>query len=173
MVWVGYWPGCVSIVPVLYGWGLHTGMCNAPMCLRLSLGFFASFAAPFGGFLSSAIKRAYGIKDFNNLIPGHGGPETCWTGWSAGLITACIQIQKSSDRFIQTHLMISFVCNMRCLKISSDRKTCEPCCHCCWFAKAWWTDLIASSWCSYAPWIFALLDLLGCSNNLQTHAYDI
>lgn len=28
----------------------------------LSLGFFASFAAPFGGFLSSAIKRAYGIK---------------------------------------------------------------------------------------------------------------
>mmetsp|Transcript_46976 Transcript_46976/g.106532 ORF Transcript_46976/g.106532 Transcript_46976/m.106532 type:complete len:286 (-) Transcript_46976:14-871(-) len=39
----------------------------------LSLGLFASFAAPFGGFLSSAIKRAYGIKDFNNLIPGHGG----------------------------------------------------------------------------------------------------
>jgi len=39
----------------------------------LSLGLFASFVAPFGGFLSSAIKRAYGIKDFNNLIPGHGG----------------------------------------------------------------------------------------------------
>jgi len=39
----------------------------------VSLGLFASFAAPFGGFLSSAIKRAYGIKDFNNLIPGHGG----------------------------------------------------------------------------------------------------
>mmetsp|Transcript_16099 Transcript_16099/g.50507 ORF Transcript_16099/g.50507 Transcript_16099/m.50507 type:complete len:395 (-) Transcript_16099:131-1315(-) len=39
----------------------------------LFLAFFASFAAPFGGFLSSAIKRAYGIKDFNNLIPGHGG----------------------------------------------------------------------------------------------------
>jgi phosphatidate cytidylyltransferase len=39
----------------------------------LCLGLFASFAAPFGGFLSSAIKRAYGIKDFNNLIPGHGG----------------------------------------------------------------------------------------------------
>lgn len=37
------------------------------------LGLFASFVAPFGGFLSSAIKRAYGIKDFNNLIPGHGG----------------------------------------------------------------------------------------------------
>merc|ERR1719197_835630 len=39
----------------------------------LCLALFASFVAPFGGFLSSAIKRAYGIKDFNNLIPGHGG----------------------------------------------------------------------------------------------------
>lgn len=39
----------------------------------MALGLFASFVAPFGGFLSSAIKRAYGIKDFNNLIPGHGG----------------------------------------------------------------------------------------------------
>merc|ERR1712050_47808 len=39
----------------------------------LCLGLFASFAAPFGGFLSSAIKRAYGVKDFNNVIPGHGG----------------------------------------------------------------------------------------------------
>lgn len=37
------------------------------------LGFFASVVAPFGGFLASAIKRAYGIKDFDSLIPGHGG----------------------------------------------------------------------------------------------------
>jgi len=47
-------------------------LCSAQLH-ALCLGFFASFAAPFGGFLSSAIKRAYGIKDFNNLIPGHGG----------------------------------------------------------------------------------------------------
>lgn len=39
----------------------------------LWLGFFASVVAPFGGFLASAIKRAYGIKDFDSLIPGHGG----------------------------------------------------------------------------------------------------
>eukprot|EP00536_Pseudo-nitzschia_multiseries_P003133 jgi/Psemu1/252375/estExt_Genewise1Plus.C_440105 len=37
------------------------------------LGLFASVVAPFGGFLASAIKRAYGIKDFDSLIPGHGG----------------------------------------------------------------------------------------------------
>ncbi|CAK9012329.1 unnamed protein product [Durusdinium trenchii] len=59
--------------------GLHivNGIGQLEICQAqihaLSLGFFASFAAPFGGFLSSAIKRAYGIKDFNNLIPGHGG----------------------------------------------------------------------------------------------------
>jgi phosphatidate cytidylyltransferase len=39
----------------------------------LWLGFFASVVAPFGGFLASAIKRAYGIKDFDSVIPGHGG----------------------------------------------------------------------------------------------------
>ncbi|TFJ87094.1 hypothetical protein NSK_001428 [Nannochloropsis salina CCMP1776] len=39
----------------------------------LVIGIFGSLVAPFGGFLMSAIKRAYGIKDFDSLIPGHGG----------------------------------------------------------------------------------------------------
>lgn len=39
----------------------------------MALSVFASFIAPFGGFLASAIKRAYGIKDFAAVIPGHGG----------------------------------------------------------------------------------------------------
>jgi phosphatidate cytidylyltransferase len=39
----------------------------------LWLGLFASVVGPFGGFLASAIKRAYGIKDFDSIIPGHGG----------------------------------------------------------------------------------------------------
>ena len=34
---------------------------------------FASTVAPFGGFLASAIKRAYKVKDFSDLIPEHGG----------------------------------------------------------------------------------------------------
>ena len=34
---------------------------------------FASFVAPFGGFLASGFKRARNIKDFASLIPGHGG----------------------------------------------------------------------------------------------------
>lgn len=39
----------------------------------IALGAFASVVAPFGGFLASAIKRAYNLKDFDSLIPGHGG----------------------------------------------------------------------------------------------------
>lgn len=34
---------------------------------------FASLIAPFGGFFASALKRSMKIKDFANLIPGHGG----------------------------------------------------------------------------------------------------
>jgi len=37
------------------------------------ISLFASLIAPLGGILASGIKRAYGIKDYNDLIPGHGG----------------------------------------------------------------------------------------------------
>jgi len=39
----------------------------------LVLSLFGSLIAPFGGFFASAIKRAYRIKDFDNIFPGHGG----------------------------------------------------------------------------------------------------
>jgi len=39
----------------------------------LVFALFASLIAPFGGFFASGIKRAYGIKDFDSLFPGHGG----------------------------------------------------------------------------------------------------
>ena len=38
-----------------------------------SLGLFASLLAPLGGLFASGFKRAIKIKDFANLIPGHGG----------------------------------------------------------------------------------------------------
>ena len=42
----------------------------------LCLGTFASIVAPFGGFFASAIKRAYNLKDFSAIIPGHGAHPT-------------------------------------------------------------------------------------------------
>ena len=37
------------------------------------LAAFASSIAPFGGFMASGFKRAFEVKDFDDLIPGHGG----------------------------------------------------------------------------------------------------
>ncbi|KRX07089.1 hypothetical protein PPERSA_05253 [Pseudocohnilembus persalinus] len=37
------------------------------------MSLFASLIAPFGGFFASGIKRAIKIKDFGDVIPGHGG----------------------------------------------------------------------------------------------------
>ncbi|KAI0243859.1 phosphatidate cytidylyltransferase [Massospora cicadina] len=37
------------------------------------LSVFASLIAPFGGFFASGLKRSFNIKDFANVIPGHGG----------------------------------------------------------------------------------------------------
>ncbi len=37
------------------------------------LSLFASVIGPFGGFFASGFKRAFKIKDFGDIIPGHGG----------------------------------------------------------------------------------------------------
>jgi phosphatidate cytidylyltransferase len=39
----------------------------------LAVALFCSTVAPLGGFLASAVKRAFNKKDFSNLIAGHGG----------------------------------------------------------------------------------------------------
>lgn len=39
----------------------------------LALSLFSSIIGPFGGFFASGFKRAFKIKDFGDLIPGHGG----------------------------------------------------------------------------------------------------
>jgi phosphatidate cytidylyltransferase len=39
----------------------------------LILSLVSSLVGPFGGFLASVMKRAYGKKDFGAMFPGHGG----------------------------------------------------------------------------------------------------
>jgi len=39
----------------------------------LSMSVFSSVIGPFGGFFASGFKRAFKIKDFGDMIPGHGG----------------------------------------------------------------------------------------------------
>ena len=40
----------------------------------LAFATFASVIAPFGGFFASGLNRAFKLKDFGDLIPGHGEP---------------------------------------------------------------------------------------------------
>ena len=64
-----------SFMRVFFFFKLPTGgVTMAPIQLHaLVMAAFTSVIAPFGGYWASAIKRAYGIKDFDSIIPGHGG----------------------------------------------------------------------------------------------------
>lgn len=43
------------------------------MLHSLALSLFSSVLGPFGGFFASGFKRAFKVKDFSDVIPGHGG----------------------------------------------------------------------------------------------------
>eukprot|EP00049_Salpingoeca_infusionum_P004693 m.82430 g.82430 ORF g.82430 m.82430 type:complete len:424 (-) comp12690_c0_seq1:1077-2348(-) len=64
------------VADLLYMFGLSAGE-TVQMIPVLIHGFvlavFASLIAPFGGFFASGLKRAFKIKDFADMIPGHGG----------------------------------------------------------------------------------------------------
>ncbi|KAF7994606.1 hypothetical protein HCN44_004078 [Aphidius gifuensis] len=52
----------------------NTSITIYPFMLHsLSLSVFSSVIGPFGGFFASGFKRAFKIKDFGDVIPGHGG----------------------------------------------------------------------------------------------------
>jgi len=65
----------VTVTTALEYFGLHYYYVQLkPIQLHgLVFALFASLIAPFGGFFASGIKRAYKVKDFDSLFPGHGG----------------------------------------------------------------------------------------------------
>lgn len=50
-----------------------TGASEIPVLVCLSVAFLASSAGQIGDLAESLLKRLMGVKDFSNLIPGHGG----------------------------------------------------------------------------------------------------
>lgn len=61
----------VTLIPGLLG---PFSITYRPVQLHaIALGLFAASIAPFGGFFASGAKRAFGIKDFGRILPGHGG----------------------------------------------------------------------------------------------------
>jgi phosphatidate cytidylyltransferase len=64
---------CV-IAMVLYGWILeHFGIFEVRYPVILLYGLLGSLGGVMGDLTMSVIKRQVGIKDYGNLIPGHGG----------------------------------------------------------------------------------------------------
>ena len=65
-----------TVLALLYGlWVQKSFVLEGVNVLLLCglTGFFGSFLAQIGDLAASAMKRMTGIKDFGNLIPGHGG----------------------------------------------------------------------------------------------------
>lgn len=79
--WEGFLGAALSTfavaVPTLYHLAgksdSATALASSTWVHALAMAAFVSLVAPFGGFLASAAKRAYGAKDFGSFIPGHGG----------------------------------------------------------------------------------------------------
>ncbi|KAK4315651.1 hypothetical protein Pmani_013140 [Petrolisthes manimaculis] len=65
-------PETLSNFSALLGW--KKTLTVYPFVLHsVALSVFSSVIGPFGGFFASGFKRAFKIKDFGDVIPGHGG----------------------------------------------------------------------------------------------------
>ncbi len=78
----GFIGGVVISFVISFAFGMILAACDYPMMsifdmdhwyLILILSFILPFFAVVGDLVFSAAKRSYGIKDFGNIIPGHGG----------------------------------------------------------------------------------------------------
>ncbi|MDZ7920222.1 phosphatidate cytidylyltransferase [Rhodoferax sp.] len=69
--WAGLLGGVVASALVSLALGMQLQLASAPFLLALGAGL--SLAGFLGDLVFSAAKRALGLKDFSNLIPGHGG----------------------------------------------------------------------------------------------------
>lgn len=81
--WEGFWGGL--LFSVLLGWGLSYDALWTLLGIDLSegvrlttlewigMGLFTSIFSTFGDLVESFFKRAVGVKDSGNILPGHGG----------------------------------------------------------------------------------------------------
>jgi phosphatidate cytidylyltransferase len=74
--WAGAWVSTMLLSPLV--WKVLFKASDGSMQTSygqpaIVIGLFVNTLAPFGGFVASTLKRAYGHKDFGTLIQGHGG----------------------------------------------------------------------------------------------------
>ncbi|MCD8204925.1 MAG: phosphatidate cytidylyltransferase [Coprobacillus sp.] len=80
--WEGFIGGYATSFIISFLFAFILAICDNPICsaldsshwyLILILSLIIPLFAVLGDFIFSSIKRAYEIKDFSNIIPGHGG----------------------------------------------------------------------------------------------------
>ncbi len=80
--WAGFFGGMIVSTIFSFAFGITLAACKKPMLAIFDLDHWYNILilsmlippfATLGDFVFSAIKRHYGIKDFGNIMPGHGG----------------------------------------------------------------------------------------------------
>ena len=72
VTWAFFW--LYSIVkPIIEGTGITYTITSRQLIILGVLAFIGSFYSMFGDLFASAIKRQVGVKDYGNIMPGHGG----------------------------------------------------------------------------------------------------
>ncbi|KAJ9086012.1 phosphatidate cytidylyltransferase [Entomophthora muscae] len=66
-------PPTASLLALILGGSWRVIRVRPILLHSVAMSIFASLIAPFGGFFASGLKRAFNIKDFADVIPGHGG----------------------------------------------------------------------------------------------------
>ncbi len=103
--WEGFIGGYATSFVISFLFAFILALCGYPLCSALDsshwyliiiLSLIIPLFAVLGDFIFSSIKRTYEIKDFSNIIPGHGGVLDRIDSLSVSLVVSALYINIAS-----------------------------------------------------------------------------